>query len=83
MTLILEREGQCRTDARADMCVCVGGCKVELMDKVSRAIRQKHHNQAVSSMPPSLCYLPLFDKHRNRITIWTGPGATGKDCPTF
>lgn len=76
------------------ICMCVYVCvsvgvdwgweaEVELMDKVSWAIRQKHHNQAVSSMPPSPCSLPLFDKHRNRITIWTGPGATGKDCPTF
>lgn len=30
------------------------------MDKVSQVIRQEHHNQAVSSMPPSLCSLSLF-----------------------
>lgn len=30
------------------------------MDKVSRVIRQEHHNQAVSSMPPSLCSLSFF-----------------------
>lgn len=53
------------------------------MDKVSLVIRQKHHNQAVSSMPPSLCSLPLFDKQRNRITIWTGPGAARKAALPF
>lgn len=34
-------------------------------------------------MPPSLCSLPLFDKQRNRITIWTGPGAARKPALPF
>lgn len=62
------------------------------MDKVSRVIRQQHHNQAVSSMPLSLSLPPLpplsfffffFDKQRNRITIWTGPGAAGEPALPF
>lgn len=34
-------------------------------------------------MPPSLSSLPLFDKQRNRITIWTGPGAAWKPALPF
>lgn len=71
------------------------------MDKVSGAIRQQHHNQAVSSMPPPPLSLPLssslilslslssllffffLDKQRNRITIWTGPGAAKESGRPF
>ncbi len=76
------------------MCVCVCVCvsvgvdwgweaEVELMDKVSRAIRQKHHNQAVSSMPPSPCSLPLLINTGIGLQFGQVPGQQGRTAQPF